>query len=174
MLEQLPVSMKQALLAAMEVAMKCPQYDGGSESPAVTPQRADQLIRLSLYMDRPGLPHLQALLFMALEATNRGALVMQGHNGPRPGNYIALAVEEANGLDITNPKVFTRSLDGNALQSARSIALSICVLDVLNGLAEKRDGNIKIGVLNNGFITMQGDEERVGHRLYWLARKYPT
>jgi hypothetical protein len=167
----MPEMTKNAFLAAMEVTLRSVQYNGVSEVSSITPTHVDLLARESIHRDALGLPHLQTLLFLTLEATNRGAYIMRGGHGPKPGNYIAMLVEEGHNLEIFSHKVVERSRNEPALILARSIALCIGLLDIFNGLSLKRQTPARIGSLTNVFLTMKGDLPRVGSRLYWMSRK---
>jgi hypothetical protein len=170
-LEQVPPATKNALLAALEATLRSVQYNGVSDNSGPSPAKADELMRASLYADPIGLPHLQSLLFLAIDAANRGALIIQGGNGPRPGNYIAQAMEEAKTLDLFNYNVIQRSMDEGALSLARSIAMCITIFDVFTTLANKKLGSRPAFPTS---VTMPGDLSRVGARLYWLGRKFPS
>jgi hypothetical protein len=164
-----PPATRNALLAALEATLRSAQYNGVLDHSGPSHAKADELFRASMFVDPIGIPHLQSLLFLAVDAANRGALVIQGGHGPRPGNYIAQAMEEAKTLDLFNYNAIQRSMDENGLALARSVAMCITVLDVFTSLANKKLGSRPAFPSS---ITMPGDLNRVGTRLYWLGRKY--
>lgn len=136
--------------------------------PESSHERADQLLRTSIYKDPAGLPILQSLLLLSISAANRGLLVMQQGHGPRPGHFLAEAMNRAEDLDLYNRDVLKRNMDKNALPLARSIALSLATLHILDKLANMRSGSTP-GITSG--LTMLGDKDLVSTRVFWISSK---
>ncbi|KAF2670384.1 hypothetical protein BT63DRAFT_237006 [Microthyrium microscopicum] len=160
-------SSRNALVAAMEATLRSVQYNGIVDNSGPTPAKADELLRLSIYNDQIGLAHLQALLFLAVDASNRGGQILEGGHGPRPRNFLAQAFEEARTLDLFNNVVIQRTDEGS-LALPRSIAVCISVLDAFTYVANRKPGaKPTLGVPPT---TLPGDKGRIENRLYWLGR----
>lgn len=166
-----PQSTQEALLTIFHTTMNASLYSGVSNSDAdEAMKQAWQAYRHTHWMDQSNLVQLQTLLFLVLESSNRGSLVINGGHGSSPWDYLNQAVAKCKtitSLSFAYAPWFPDGENNMPYRTARSALFSVLILNSFMAFSNKRQGS----ALGKTFLTIvDRDVDIVGQRTYRLAR----
>jgi hypothetical protein len=171
MLADTPAPTSNALLGAMEATVRSVQYSGVPDMSPGAFDRAYELLNRSTNTDTIGIGHVQALLFLTIEATNRGGVILHGGAGRDCWKYLNEAVHEAQKIGILDcGPVAANGHPSNDLILVRQIYFSLGILDSFMSFANKKAGS---ALLPRIMVQHTSDKKIIGQRAYWLGCESP-
>ena len=165
-----PELTRNALLKSMESTIRSVQYSGVPDMIPGTPTAIYDLLNHSTLKDTIGIAHVQALLFLTIEANNRGRDITRGGAGRDSFKYLSEAVHEAKAVGIFDCGAVSANGDPSHI-TARQVYFSMGILDAFMAFANKKVGS---SFLPRALSQQTSDKTIMGERAYWLGCKLGT